>query len=117
MKKFIAIAMLILLPIQAQAAVTYYSGNRLVELMREYDKFEVKDPNTSYDDVGAYQGYINGVSDTLAALNLVCVSMSVTGGQEAAIVSKYLKLNPEQWGNSAASLVFTALVNAFPCKK
>ena len=112
MKNFMLITMLILLPIQAQAQVFFYGGNHLVELMREYEN-----PNTSSFGAGRYSGFVSGVYDTLSALNIICPTTSVTVGQAIAIVTKYLKSNPEKWNESAIDLVSVALMNAFPCKK
>ena len=102
---------------QAQAGSIFLTGNDLVKVMREDDNANVHSPNTSYYDVGIYSGFVVGVYDTSSVLNMICPSTSVTRGQAKAIVAKYLKLNPEKWEDSAVNLVFTALVNAFPCKK
>lgn len=117
MKKFILIAMLVLLPTQAQAKVAFIDGNNLVKQMRENDNSVVRSPNTDYSEVRAFQGFTAGVFDTLSALDMICPSTSITGGQVSAIVTKYLKDNPEKWNEAAINLVHSALMNAFPCKK
>lgn len=113
MKKFILIAMLILLPTQVQAG--FLTGNKLVEYMHEDEKTEIQNP--SYYKSGRYTGFIVGTFDTLSGLQMICATTDVTEGQADAIVTKYLKFNPEKWNEAAIDLVFIALRNAFPCKK
>ena len=94
----------------SEAHAVFYSGNKLVTIMREYEKFH---PNTFFE-VGEYMGYILGVYDTTKFL--YSTPDNVTAGQIMAIVSKYLKNNPEKWGEPAYSLVINALQEAFPLK-
>ncbi len=113
MKKFILISMLILLPIQAQAV--FYTGNKLVEDMQEYEK-DIAHISGSKISSGHYMGFIAGTFDTLEG-QMICGTSGVTQGQATAIVTQYLKLHPEKWSYGGADLVTAALMNAFPCKK
>jgi hypothetical protein len=92
------------------AVVSFVSGNRLVELMREHDR---DDPQAI--EAGEYGVYILGVCD--ATRLLYNIPEKATIGQIAAIVSKYLKDHPEKWGEPASDLVIKALQEAFPLKK
>jgi len=98
----------------------FYSGNELVELMREYDK-SVAGTTSGMDIVAhanalRFQTYVCGVYDATEFLYNV-QSDKVTRGQIAAIASKYLKNHPERWSEPAASLVIKALIEAFPLNK
>ena len=91
----------------------FYSGNTLVELMRESDKAKTSNRTAvNWVKVREYGAYILGVYDaTELEYN---TPEGVTIGQIIAIVSKYLKNNPEKWTQPADILVKTALKEAFP---
>jgi hypothetical protein len=112
----VVLLLLVFMQGQARAATIYYTGNNLVEMMREYDKGLVVDPSTRKEDVYTYVGYIVGVSDALSNL-LWDAPKEVNIGQICAIVSKYLKNHPEKWNTPAVQLVVDALQEAFPLKK
>ena len=101
--------------VQTQALAGYYSGNALVPLMREYDKANANASDVDYVKAREYGAYIMGVYD--ATEFLYNVPDRATRGQIMAVVSKYLKHHPEKWTEPAASLVMTALKEAFPLKK
>ena len=61
LKRFLAGAMLALSAGQAHSY--FYTGNDLVEHMREHDKYSIDHPRTNYYDVGAYIGFVAGVND------------------------------------------------------
>ena len=48
---------------------------------------------------------------------LVCEPSGVTGDQLIAIAKKYLTDHPEELQKQAASLIITAVSDAFPCPK
>jgi hypothetical protein len=48
---------------------------------------------------------------------LMCPPISVTNGQAARIVVKYLRDHPEELHNFDTFLAFNALADAFPCQK
>jgi hypothetical protein len=92
----------------------FFDGNVLVGLMREYEAY-IKGGECNVR-AGEYMAYIMGVED--AYERVVPISPDdATGNQIVAIVSKYLKTHPEQWSESAASLVAKALKQAFPLRK
>ena len=94
-------------------AFYFYDGNRLVQLMREYDKSETRNPSTDYMDVGIYMGYVAGIFDTTKDI-FFDPPKNVTVGQICSIVGKYLKENPEKWTLPASVLATEALQKAFP---
>jgi hypothetical protein len=115
----VLVILLVLVYMQGQAragGVIFYTGNYLVEIMREYDKLIVSDPRTSLSDASTYMGYIAGVSDAVSGLLWENLS-GVTVDQICSIVAKYLKNHPERWNEPAATLVVDALKEAFPRKK
>ena len=107
----ILISMLIAIPRQALSI----SGDDLVNYMLESEKLTVNDPN--FLSAGIYYGYLYAAADVFRDTGAICTRNNVTRGQLVAVVTKYLKANPGKWDNSAISLVFTALTDAFPCKK
>ena len=114
MKKFMLIATLILLPTQAQSML---AGNNLVDYMNEDEKFTANLPNAHIWKSGRYSGFVLGISDAYESAGVICFSSSVTNGQIYAVVSKFLKDNPDKWNYSAADLVVHSLKASFPCKK
>ncbi|MFM5007340.1 MULTISPECIES: Rap1a/Tai family immunity protein [Aeromonas] len=91
------------------ASAVFTSGNDLKSYMDE-------DDNGGSFLGGVYSGYVIGVHDAFDDV-LFCTPENVTKGQVKAVISKYLKANPEQWNKSADSIVIEALRGAFPCKK
>jgi len=100
---------------QGQAAVIFYSGNKLVELMRQSDRYLAHGGDVDYMEVSEYVAYIMGVYD--GTNSLYNLPLTATKGQVVEVVSKYLKSHPERWGEAAAVLVGDALREAFPLKR
>ena len=93
---------------------SFFTGNELVEWMRDYDIHQSGGTSKSGKvDVNRYILYIAGVADVLQSLGLIRAK-GVTVGQHCAVVTKYLKANPEKWHQSALSLILEALFEAFP---
>ena len=115
MRTFILIAMLVGLPMQAQAQAYFWTGNELVERMREWDKYQAGQRDIAYIRAGFYLGYVTAATDSFESVGLICMPESVTIGQATAAVGAYLKANPKRWGEAAIYLVHAALVEAFPC--
>jgi hypothetical protein len=121
---FILLISLIFAQTQSAAAGAYYyfSGNELVEAMREYDAVLPGGANYYSTKTGAaitvgeYFGYVLGVCDGTADEQLYEIRADVTKQQILAVVSKYLKNHPEKWSEPAAFLVVEALQEAFPLK-
>ncbi len=114
MRTFMLIAMLVVLPMQAQAG--FWTGNKLVKHMREWDKSIVEDPDTNYYHAGEYEGFVIAAHDAFESARLTCPSNDVTQGQAQAIVAAFLKANAKRWNEDAISLVREALMGAFPCR-
>ncbi len=116
MRTFMLIAMLVGLPMQAQAQTTFWDGNRLVTDMRSWEKFTAGHQTLTSPEwvrVGSYQRYVAAV--TLDSGEVICVSGNVTQGQVNAIVAAYFNAHPTDWHLPATSLVRDALMEAFPC--
>lgn len=87
-----------------------WTGNDLVRWEIEYNRGA-----TTWSG-GLYLGYIAGIAEFTNGI-LFCAPPGATQGQNAAIVSKYLKNNPEQWTDSASTIVLAALQSSYPdCK-
>lgn len=85
------------------------TGNELVQWGKD-------NPDGSKFIDGVYMGYISGIADFSNGI-LFCAPVGATNGQNVAIVSKFLKNNPERWTESAPSLIVAALSAAYPpCK-
>ena len=102
---------------KGQDLTPFITGNRLVELMRECDKYEagISSSEVNLVRVGMFLAYITGVYDAMSFAFSTPDGMTV--GQISVIVSKYLKSHPERWPESADLLVVEALREAFPLKK
>lgn len=62
--------------------------------------------------------YVLGVADALQITGQTCRPHSDIGtAQTLAVVRKFLADHPEHWNKSAAWLVKTPLVEAFPCSR
>lgn len=94
-----------LLAVSSVANATYYTGNEL------FNKLTSKD---TIDKMFAL-GYIAGVHDAMEGV-AVCAPQGVTLGQLNDVVLRKLRAIPEHRHNSADSLIFAALSEAFPCK-
>src|SRR6185437_12653844 len=96
----------ILWPMTALSA-EFYDGNDLY--------------NMCIAQVGTLQqmecaGYIAGVSDIMAATNIICVPPGVTVQEAVDVALKYLRDNPATRHYSAASDVWVSLKESFPCQ-
>ena len=67
-------------------------------------------------DASQFMGYVIGIVDASILLGALCPPQNATKGQLMAIVSKYIKNNPEKWNKAGADLVLDALTPVFPCK-
>ncbi|WP_420920896.1 Rap1a/Tai family immunity protein [Aeromonas veronii] len=95
--------------ITCSASATFTSGNDLKSYMDENEK-----GGTFLG--GVYSGYVIGVHDAFDSV-LFCTPENVTAGQVTAVISKYMKANPELWNQPADAIIVEALKKAFPCKK
>ncbi len=63
-------------------------------------------------------GYVSGVSETLTSVlqtSGICAPDSVSLGKLMTIVIEYIDAHPEKRQGSAVPLVWSALVDAWPC--
>lgn len=82
------------------------TGNDLMAWLPDYER------NSLSWEGGMYLGYVAGISNVINGV--VFCAPTVTNGQSAAVVAKFLRNNPERWGEDAASLVVESLRKAFP---
>lgn len=62
--------------------------------------------------------YILGVADTLQLQRATCRTQSNAATlQTVAIVRRYIKDHPEEWGSHPAFIIRKALGQAFPCNR
>jgi len=95
------------------SAQPFNDGNRLVQMMREYEKYERSDPGYNPFECGLYMGYVEGVYDVTRRVYFNAAE-NVTAAQICALVGKYLNENPGKWTLPANVLVTDALRKAFP---
>jgi hypothetical protein len=102
----------------AESVLAFYSGSKLVEQMRGWERVDRGKSLEADDNLRFmnYLGYVTGVADALSASSLICVGSQSTPGQLTAAVANYLNANPESWDDSAVALVARALLGAFPCE-
>ena len=91
----------------------FFDGNKLVPLLREFEKAERHDPATNYQSSGKYVGFVLGVHDSVAAT--LCIPSNVNARQVTSIVARYFNENPSEWSDPASLLVLKALQKAFSC--
>ena len=73
---------------------------------------------------GACAGYILGVADTNSIMihwyrvpDVICLPPRASDGDVVTAVARSLRAKPEQLDLAASSLVFAALLDAFPCSE
>jgi hypothetical protein len=99
-------------PIQRQVNSNPFVNGQMLLTLCQSDKLP---------DIGACQGYIMAVNDTMIAghLNrhmLVCMPKGVNPLTLKEIVTNYLKAVPAKLGFIADGIVAEALANNFPCR-
>ena len=101
---------------EAQARTVFVTGVELVGWMKGYDIQKRGDCREveCRDHAASFRMYVVGICD--ASFVEYPMPGGVTRDQLAEVVSKYLKENPERWGNPATFLVDKALRKAFPKK-
>ena len=70
----------------------------------------------NYYSKGNAMGYIMGVVDAYSGI-YICPPATITGGQIQDIVKSYLVQTPATRHTGASVLVYSAMVEFFPCKK
>jgi hypothetical protein len=107
----IVLAAMVLFP-SLDSFAGFIDGNKLVQNMDAWEKYQRRDPNAIPVDGALYVGYVTGVYDSLESL--FDNPGNVTIPQICSIVAKYLQENPEKWNLSASLLIKDALQKAFP---
>ena len=102
--KLVPIVLAALLATSAHA--DFKSGNELLAGIN----------SDNYYNKGSSLGYITGVVDAYGEIFL-CPPTTITGGQVQDIVRSYLTQNPSTRHQGASVLVYSAMVEFFPCKK
>lgn len=102
--------------VTGQANAEFYTAAELVSFMREDERFDRGDRAADLMDASRYHGYVAGIYDVHVGVS-VCPPKGVTIRIATAVVTKYLNEHPEQWTQTAESMVTRALKAAFPCVK
>jgi hypothetical protein len=68
-------------------------------------------------DMAFCSGYVQGLSDALQSLKMMCAPKEVTAGQMRDVIVHHLSDHPEKRQFGAISEAGLALTNAFPCNK
>jgi len=102
--KFASILLAALLATSAHA--DFKSGNELLANIN----------GDNYYNKGNAMGYIMGVVDAYSGI-YICPPETITGGQIQDIVKSYLAQTPSTRHQGASMLVYSAMVEFFPCKK
>ncbi|WP_110995407.1 Rap1a/Tai family immunity protein [Pseudomonas sichuanensis] len=85
------------------------TGNDLISWVPAYER------DVTNWESGMFLGFVSGISNV--ANGIAFCAPTSTNGQSAAIVAKFLKNNPERWGEDAAALTLEALRKGYPkCK-
>lgn len=100
-----------------------YDGNELLAQCQSYIRMMDGEKNLNYIEAGACSGFVQGVNGTVQFYSEVlqkdykyCLSDGVTNAQLVRIVVKYAKDNPKLLNRERTGLVWSALMDAFPCK-
>ena len=101
------IALILLATLLATSAhADFKSGNEVLENIN----------SDNYYNKGNAMGYIMGVVDAYSGI-YICPPETITGGQVQDIVKNYLTQIPAKRHQGASVLVYSAMVEFFPCKK
>ena len=102
--------------IYGTASAAFMSGNDLHQLMQGS---KVHQAQANSFVIGVYDAIrvAHGADDRAKREKMLCVSdkPGIVSGQVIDVVQKYLRDNPENRNESAASLVWVALNRAWPC--
>jgi hypothetical protein len=124
MKSIVISALIVMLSFNT-AKAEYYDGNKLrdhclVEHVYERNPDALNETMWLY--LGTCFGNINGVMSFLREFGLsmnqskVCLPATISSGQAIKVVRKYLDANPERLHESASSLIYAALYEAYACE-
>jgi len=101
----------------AQQSMAGFNG---MDLKRKADALERVDTRKFTDadglDAGIFIGYVYGVTQAYNGA-LICIPEATQIGQLVAMVTMFLKNNPEKWNKAANYIVLEALSPTFQCNK
>jgi hypothetical protein len=105
--------------IGAERGFVFLDGNQLKHGLDLWDLERRSGPLSADDRMSGTLafGYVLGVSDVMTEAGTACQPKGATRGQVGDVVSKFLSDHPEQRHLSAAGLVTSAILQAFPCAK
>jgi hypothetical protein len=66
---------------------------------------------------GRYIGYVDGVTESLNLVSVICLSIGVTGAQKSDMVGKHLRDNPAERNKPASFLITKLMLKTYSCKK
>ncbi len=96
----------------SSANAQFITAHKLVQWMQEDEKITSHHPESKEIEAGCYIWFILGVIDS--RISHLRIAPGVTIAQVVAIVTKYLKENPQEWNQNAADIVWKAVRTAFP---
>ncbi|MNP43722.1 hypothetical protein D3C76_1375580 [compost metagenome] len=107
----------------AMAENVRLDGNGLLRQCQQFIKMMDGEKDFNRLDAGTCGGFVQGVSSTvfffrgeLKKDDKFCEPDTATGNQLVRIVVKYLKDNPKMLNEGRTTLVWLALMDAYPCK-
>lgn len=108
---------IILVLISQTASAYFVTGNKLIENMREFEKFSHAEQwvGINHQKIRSYLYYVLGVYESLEAMSVVCTPDDINQGQVGEAVAEYIKAHPKSGDVLAFSLVSSALLKKFPC--
>jgi hypothetical protein len=101
----------------------YFTGNDLLqhcnnqvkELNNNGYATDYYNAGSELNSAGICLGFVAGIGDVFTAFKGICPDDDVSYNQISRIVYKYLNSHPEKLNLPAATLVFLAINEAFPC--
>jgi hypothetical protein len=108
-------AALLVMPMLAKAS----PATQLIDHIRANDAYlqdKSQANGLTYHSVGYLQGLVTGVQ-SMGMGDFFCTPENGITSQHIAVVSKWVKANPEKWNEPDAFLVAFALSEAFPCEE
>lgn len=106
----------LLLPLAAFAQLK--EGGNLVEEFQSFEKVTAGNA-TEQDFIPAakFQGYVEGVFDTLRVAERICPPANISDRQKFAVVGNFIKSDPTRWSLPAIRLVQRPILTAWQCNR
>ena len=107
----------LLLSISFPSLAMFYDGNDLSDWNRSRKKALNETANSlDFLNAGMFRGFVISTFNSFEDVS-ICTESNATLGQIEDVVGLYIDNHPELRTKSATDLTFTALSQAFPCKK